>query len=76
LRTGIKKQICTHFKQNEIHWQFNPPQASNMGGIWERLIRLIRIVNRMFDESFARVLLGVEAIVNSRLLTPVVFDTA
>jgi len=70
-------------QQNEICWQFNPPQASNMGGVWERLIRSNRKImhallseQKVPDESFAMVLTEVEAIINSRPLTPVSIDPA
>ena len=70
-------------QQNEICWQFNPPQASNMGGVWERLIRSNRKImhallseQKVPDESFAMVLTEVEAIINSRPLTPVSVDPA
>ena len=31
--------IKERMKQQEIRWHFNPPYASHMGGIWERMIR-------------------------------------
>jgi len=78
-----KTQIYAHLQQNEIRWEFNPPQASNMGGIWERMIRSIRKImhvllseQKVSDESFATVLTEVEAIINSRPLTPVSVDPA
>ena len=78
-----KNQIYPHLQQNEIRWEFNPPQASNMGGIWERMIRSIRKImhallseQKVSDESFVTVLTEVEAIINSRLLTPVSVDPA
>jgi len=47
-----KNQICAHLQQNEIGWEFKPPQASNMGGIWERMIRSIRkIMHALLSEQ-------------------------
>ena len=61
-----------------ICWKRNPPLASNMGGVWERQIRIARnILSSLFkthgasltDESLHKLLTKVEAIVNSRHLT-------
>ena len=61
-----------------IEWRKNPPEASHMGGIWERQIRTVRNVlsgllkehpGRLDDESFRTLLTEVEAIVNSRPLS-------
>lgn len=61
-----------------IVWLFNPPSASNMGGVWERLIRSVRKVlsgllyehgNRLDLDSFTTLLCEVESIINSRPLT-------
>lgn len=64
-------------RQREIQWLFNPPAASNMGGVWERLIRSIREILRAIlkeqmvdDETLLTVITHVEAILNSRPLTP------
>ena len=60
-----------------IEWHFNPPHASHMGGIWERLIRTVRKVMlgllgthcRISDEELETLFCEVESIVNSRPIT-------
>ena len=61
-----------------IIWEKTPPEASHMGGIWERQIRTVRGVLASIldehsctlnDESFRTFLTETEAIVNSRPLT-------
>ena len=39
-------KIKAELRQRHIEWQFNPPYASHMGGVWERLIRSIRKILR------------------------------
>ena len=61
-----------------ISWKFNPPHASNFGGVWERLIRSTRAIldsllstygHSLNDESFRTLLVEIEAVLNSRPLT-------
>ena len=75
--------VQTWLQQNEIKWKFNPPTASNFGGIWEREIRTIRkvlngIMNsqvlHLNDEGLYTLFCEVECILNSRPLTPVSDD--
>ena len=33
------QKINNVFTQREIKWTFNPPDASHMGGVWERMIQ-------------------------------------
>ena len=64
--------------QRNVQWIFNPPTASHMGGVWERVIRSVRkvigallkkqIIN---DEGIATLMCEVEAIINARPLTKV-----
>ena len=69
------REFC--LKKN-VEWIFNPPCASHMGGIWERLIRTIRKVlsgllneARLTDETLDTFFCEVESIVNSRPITKV-----
>lgn len=59
--------------QEGIKWIFNPPAASHHGGIWERIISMVRKVlstalrqQCLDDEGFRTVLCEVEAILNYR----------
>jgi hypothetical protein len=60
----------------DIEWNFNPPAASHVGGVWERMIRSIRKILRSLmtdqlvnDETLATILAEVEKILNDRPLT-------
>ena len=66
---------------NNVEWQFIPPGAPHMGGIWERLIQTVKRVFfaishgvTMSDEVLATLLCEVEHIVNSRPITHVSSD--
>ena len=69
-------QITDELTQKRIEWRFNPPTASHMGGVWERLVasvkRSLRVVlgNQCVAEDVLHtVLLEVEFLLNSRPLT-------
>jgi hypothetical protein len=64
-----------------IEWNFIPPRASHMGGVWERLVKSVkRVLNPMLseqtleDEGLATLMCVVESILNSRPLTRVSED--
>ena len=69
-----------------LTWEFNPPKASHMGGIWERQIRSARSIlasilrthgNSLNEESFRTYMAEVESVINSRPLSvDVVSDSA
>ena len=74
------KQIRDSLQCLDIEWHFNTPTASHFGGAWERLIRTFRTISndisahRIYDDENLRTVLKVEAIMNSRPLTPVCFS--
>ena len=76
-----ESKIGEFLLQKEVHWVFNPPAASHMGGIWERMIRSVRkILNTLLknqspnNEGLSTLMCEVEAILNSRPLTKVSDD--
>ena len=71
-------QIHQSLRQMNVAWTFNPPSASHMGGVWERMIRVVRNVllaitpkQTLSDDDLVTLFTEVEAIVNSRPLTNV-----
>ncbi|XP_064647483.1 uncharacterized protein LOC135500166 [Lineus longissimus] len=80
LKQAIKEwnqqKIEDFLHQKEIRWTFNPPAASNMGGVWERQIKTVRKVLNgvvkeqiMDDEGISTLMCQVEAIINGRPIT-------
>lgn len=62
--------------QAGIHWTFNPPAGSHHGGVWERLIRLVRKVlsfvlrqQKLDEDGLYTVFCEVEAILNNCPIT-------
>ena len=76
-----QRRVSDFLLQRGISWQFNPPAASHMGGVWERMIRSVRKILRSLlkeqvvsDEVLLTLMAEVEAILNARPLTPLSFD--
>lgn len=78
-------QISDTCLEKGIDWKFQPPNASNFGGVFERMIRTVRkILNSLLqefsgqvsltDDSLSTLLCEVEAIINNRPLTAVTND--
>lgn len=81
IRELERDKIYSYCAKNNVEWVFNPPGASHMGGIWERVIRTIRRVlaallgnARLNDEILQTLLCEVESIINSRPITKVPSD--
>lgn len=78
LKSWNMQQIEKSLLQKGVKWTFNPPHGAHYGGIWERLIRIIKTTIRsvtsqqyLDDEGLQTVMCEVEAILNSRPLTTV-----
>ena len=76
-----KSNIEKHMTQNETEWHFNPPCASHMGGVWERMIRSARTILKalaeeqvLTDEQLHTLMTETEKIMNDRPITPVSSD--
>ena len=70
------QRISNFCAQKEIKWTFNPPDASHMGGPWERMIQTTKRVFKALlkeqlvtDEVLSTVMAEAVNIVNSRPLT-------
>ena len=72
-------EITVKARRKGIDWKFNPPKASEMGGVWERQIATVRkcvtgILNpkvALDDEVLYTTLCEAENLVNSRPITRV-----
>ena len=77
-----RQKVIQAARRRDIDWRFNPPNASHMGGMWERMIRTIRrvlcaLLNpnvRLSDEILCTIFCEAENLINSRPLTKVSQD--
>ncbi|XP_058456413.1 uncharacterized protein LOC131433824 [Malaya genurostris] len=76
----IMQQIGTdcenEFTDSRTRWNFNPPSAPHMGGVWERLVRSVKAALTVFDdgrsltdEVLLTTIAEAEDLINSRPLT-------
>ena len=68
-----RKHINDKMLQMDVDWHFNPPHASHMGGVWERLVKSVRTIlntvtrqQTLTDETLITFITEVEGILNSR----------
>ncbi|GFU46307.1 integrase catalytic domain-containing protein [Trichonephila clavipes] len=75
------KSVAAYFTEEGIEWNFIPPRAPHMGGLWEAGIKSVKYHlkralgrSRLTYEEFETVIIQVEGILNSRPLTPISND--
>ena len=67
----------------QIRWVFNPPHASHMGGVWERMIGVVRRIidsiltgiKNLTHDVLVTLMAEASAVVNARPLVPVSSDS-
>ncbi|GFX24718.1 integrase catalytic domain-containing protein [Trichonephila clavipes] len=71
------QNLAAYFTEEGIEWNFIPPRAPHMGGLWEAGIKSVKYHlkralgrSRLTYEEFETVIIQVEGILNSRPLTP------
>ncbi|XP_062703685.1 uncharacterized protein LOC134286127 [Aedes albopictus] len=79
----IELECADNFTDARTRWNFNPPAAPHMGGIWERLVKSAKDALKglhdgckLNDEILLTVLSEAEDMVNSRPLTYVPQESA
>ncbi|XP_062708877.1 uncharacterized protein LOC134288337 [Aedes albopictus] len=76
--------LALTFTSAETSWKFIPPAAPHMGGVWERLVRSVKVATGAIldaarkpdDETLETVLLEAEAMINCRPLTFIPLESA
>ncbi|GFT18825.1 integrase catalytic domain-containing protein [Trichonephila clavipes] len=75
------QNLAAYFTEEGIEWNFIPPRAPHMGGLWEAGIKSVKYHlkralgrSRLTYEEFETVIIQVEEILNSRPLTPISND--
>ncbi|CAB0044881.1 unnamed protein product [Trichogramma brassicae] len=76
--SGFYKSICAQLRdKHNTTWHFNPPSSPHFGGLWESGVKSVKYHSKrmvgddLFTfEEFSTLLAQIEAILNSRPLTP------
>lgn len=80
--TEAQQRIHGYLSSKGIQWHFIPPHAPHVGGLWEAAVKSFKKhlhhvtgLNMLFTyEQFNTLIIEIEAILNSRPLTPISND--
>ncbi|XP_062549874.1 uncharacterized protein LOC134214528 [Armigeres subalbatus] len=80
----LNNHLASTFTNTTTRWSFNPPGAPHMGGVWERMVRSVKVAingildtqRRPDDEVLETVVIEAEAMINSRPLTYIPLESA
>ncbi|XP_062713670.1 uncharacterized protein LOC134290528 [Aedes albopictus] len=78
------KALVEKFTTSRCTWKFIPPSTPHMGGVWERLVRSVKVAvgavlessRKPDDETLETILIEAEGMINSRPLTYVPLESA
>ncbi|XP_058449100.1 uncharacterized protein LOC131429066 [Malaya genurostris] len=80
---NMEQELADTSTDAHTNWIFNPPSAPHFGGVWERLVRSIKValgslttLRNPDDETLLIILAEAESIVNSRPLTYLPLESA
>jgi len=75
------ESLISYFNDEHIEWHFIPPKSPNFGGLWESCVKSFKFHLRRVAgnanltlEEFLTLLIEIEAVLNSRPLTPLTPD--
>jgi hypothetical protein len=81
LVTNSNEQLSSYLSSEGISWKFIPPRSPNFGGLWEACVKSVkhhlrRVVEnaRLTYEELLTVLVQIEAVLNSRPISPLSSD--